>query len=1175
MKNPWIKSVLFVVLSAWMGLNAMAQESTSGAIAGKVSDPTGRPIAKAAIIATSEFGTRTTETDNGGNYILPFLKPGKYNLRAEAAGGFNTVVQNDVVVGLNQRTAINFTLEPGKVEKVTVTGAAPLVEVQSTSTGTNIKYEDFANSVPLGRSFTDTYAVAAGVVSGLGTGQGNYAIGGASGLENAYLIDGVNITNTGFGGIGAYNIVYGSLGTGVTSEFLDEVQIKTGGFEAEYGQALGGIINTIVKSGTNDFKGSVAWYSSPTGLWGPARLVELDSGAANRVDTVTNDFAFSVGGPIKKDKIFYFIAYNPVITTDFNRAQSLGNPAFGAAQAFTSFDPADTIFGTDPAGFPVADARAFPSAGRDLERRREANNYAVKLNWRVSDRQQLELTLFGDPARGERGPQRDNAPLYGDFATGGGESRISFGSNNATIKWNAVFGPRFFMEAQVGRHFGKFRETSARNEYNYVDLRNNLEFRRGASFYTDPNTSVQEPFTPSPVISRQGGVGFITQQDDKNTQYQVKLTSIAGKHELKYGVQYDDIEYRENATYTGPSFNVQLPVSYYDPMTRTVETVDEVDNATGVPGPDGIQDFIAVPSRSGALVNIRNGVGDPAEAFDSANRFRVTRARLGPELPFSKAEELNFFIQDTWTILPRLTLKLGARYTEEKINGAGSFDLGFGTQAVEDQISPGVFIPTRIFTAGTSAYRPDSYNFAGNLAPRIGLSWDVQGNGKSRLYVNYGRYYERVPSDLAVRAFSNEVGISRQEFTRRDLTDPRTSGSSPQCVDTTGVPTSVDCATSAPVFTQGVDQTAVVGGVKLPYEDEISGGYAFEITPSSAFEVRAIFRTQGRVLEDTQVNSVEAIQNFYYGTAYGYPYDPFGGSAGQPNSPTFPARVFGTYFLANPGTRAIPPGLQVGTDFPKPERDYKALELVYTKRFSNRWSLNANYRLSRLTGNYEGLFRNDNGQSDPNITSLYDFPNSPLMAGQFIKGPLPSDVRNVLHIYPSYLFPFKLRVGANLTWASGVPRTSLLAHPSYQNSGEIPGIDPVYAYWADLGSPNCPSGATTDPCLATTASLPDALSDPGNVIQTVFLYSYTPVKRGNLGRTPDIYTFDLHADYPIQTGKAMLRLMLDVFNVPGTRRATAFDDNIELTAGVTDPDFKKPIAFQTPRSWRLAARWEF
>ncbi len=238
---------------------ALAQELTTGTISGKVSDPTGRGIPGAVIIATSQFGTRTAETDANGAYILPFLRPGTYTVRAEAPGGFTTVIRNDVGVGLNQKTSLDFTLEPGKTETVTVSGQAPLVDVTSTSTSTNIKYGDFANSVPLGRAFTDTYAVAAGVVSGLGTGEGNYSISGASGLENQYLIDGVNITNTGYGGIGAYNINYGSLGTGVTSEFLDEVQIKTGGFEAEYGQALGGIINS---SRTSSFTSSPIIRSS-------------------------------------------------------------------------------------------------------------------------------------------------------------------------------------------------------------------------------------------------------------------------------------------------------------------------------------------------------------------------------------------------------------------------------------------------------------------------------------------------------------------------------------------------------------------------------------------------------------------------------------------------------------------------------------------------------------------------------------------------------------------------------------------------------------------------------------------------------------------------------------------------------------------------------------------------
>src|SRR6266571_8024735 len=530
----WWAALLLLVLATVTP--ALAQELTTGTISGKVSDPTGRGIPGAVIIASSQFGTRTAETDANGAYILPFLRPGAYTVRAEAPGGFTTVIRNDVGVGLNQKTSLDFTLEPGKTETVTVSGQAPLVDVTSTSTSTNIKYGDFANSVPLGRAFTDTYAVAAGVVSGLGTGEGNYSISGASGLENQYLIDGVNITNTGYGGIGAYNINYGSLGTGVTSEFLDEVQIKTGGFEAEYGQALGGIINTIVKSGTNDFKGSVAWYSSPSSLQSSRQLVKLDAGTANRVNEDVQDFAFSVGGPFIKDKLFFFFAYNPVLTTHTVAAQSLADPANVASVAgVTVFDE------TAPTGFGVTDL-AFPSSVGNLERKRTANNYAVKLSWQASPKHVLELTAFGDPANGD-GPQRPNASRFIDFATGGGESSIHFGSNNQALKWNAVFSPKFFMEAQVTHHFGKFREGSTNNSYEYEDIRNVQEFIRGATDYIDPSGPTAVPFKVLPVEPFQGGVGFISNQDDKDTQYQVKFTSIVGKHEIKYGLSYDDISY--------------------------------------------------------------------------------------------------------------------------------------------------------------------------------------------------------------------------------------------------------------------------------------------------------------------------------------------------------------------------------------------------------------------------------------------------------------------------------------------------------------------------------------------------------------------------------------------------------------------------------------------------------
>src|SRR5262245_9598881 len=209
-RTAWL--VVFIAAILCVG-PAAAQELTSGTLAGKVLDPTGQPVPGVTVLATCEMGTRTAETDETGQFLIPFLRPSNYTVRIEASGGYNSLVQNDVVVSLNQRTQLSFTLQTGLTETVVVTAQAPLVDPESTSTGTNIKYDQFSRSVPLGRAFTDTYLVAPGVVSGLGTGAGNAAIGGASGLENLYLIDGVNITNTGYGGIGAYNLVYGSLGT--------------------------------------------------------------------------------------------------------------------------------------------------------------------------------------------------------------------------------------------------------------------------------------------------------------------------------------------------------------------------------------------------------------------------------------------------------------------------------------------------------------------------------------------------------------------------------------------------------------------------------------------------------------------------------------------------------------------------------------------------------------------------------------------------------------------------------------------------------------------------------------------------------------------------------------------------------------------------------------------------
>ena len=117
--------------------------------------------------------------------------------------------------------------------------------------------------IPVGRRFSDTLYIAPGVSSGGQVGEANPSMSGGSGLENQYVVDGVNITNAGYGALGSYSIVFGSLGNGVPFDFIKETQVKTGGYEAEFGQSTGGVVNVVTKSGTNTLRGSAFGYFRP------------------------------------------------------------------------------------------------------------------------------------------------------------------------------------------------------------------------------------------------------------------------------------------------------------------------------------------------------------------------------------------------------------------------------------------------------------------------------------------------------------------------------------------------------------------------------------------------------------------------------------------------------------------------------------------------------------------------------------------------------------------------------------------------------------------------------------------------------------------------------------------------------------------------------------------------
>ncbi|MGE5813172.1 MAG: carboxypeptidase regulatory-like domain-containing protein, partial [Acidobacteriota bacterium] len=219
-------------------LGAFAQETT-GTITGQALDNQGLAVPGVTITIVGSQGTKSVTTDTDGRYSVPFLTPGTYSIRAELQG-FKTVDQVNIVVSLGQTVNVPLKMEIGGVtENIQVTATSDLIDTQTTTTGANISSE-LLQRVPVGRSIASTLYLAPGVSSSGTAGTANPSISGGSGLDNHYVIDGVDVTNQGFGALGSYSIVFGSLGNATPFDFMQEVQVKTGGYEAEFGQSTGG-----------------------------------------------------------------------------------------------------------------------------------------------------------------------------------------------------------------------------------------------------------------------------------------------------------------------------------------------------------------------------------------------------------------------------------------------------------------------------------------------------------------------------------------------------------------------------------------------------------------------------------------------------------------------------------------------------------------------------------------------------------------------------------------------------------------------------------------------------------------------------------------------------------------------------------------------------------------------
>lgn len=302
---------ILLVLAA-LAVPAFAQEQR-GSIEGVVRDASGAVLPGATVDATSNVGQPvSTVTDALGVYRFPSLPPGNYKLTANLQGFVAREVV-DVRVGLGQIKKVDFSLPlSGVTETVQVTAETPLVDVRQAARQTNIRAEQ-VELLPKGRDFTSlvTQAPGANQESKLG----GLSIDGASAGENRYIIDGIETTN----------LQSGTSGKNVIVDFIEEVQVKSSGYTAEFGGATGGVINAVTKSGTNDFHGSLLYNFEGDALES-ARRPTLRTSLTNsdvaeyisypKDGRTRHEPGFGIGGPIAKNRMWFFGAYQPALTTN-------------------------------------------------------------------------------------------------------------------------------------------------------------------------------------------------------------------------------------------------------------------------------------------------------------------------------------------------------------------------------------------------------------------------------------------------------------------------------------------------------------------------------------------------------------------------------------------------------------------------------------------------------------------------------------------------------------------------------------------------------------------------------------------------------------------------------------------------------------------------------------------
>jgi hypothetical protein len=726
-KNPkptmWRMRLVFcLILLAVISISAAAQDITSGTIQGIISDEQGA-VVSGATVEVRNVGTnfsKTYVTEAGGRFTFLLLPPGKYVVSVSKQG-FAKLNQENVDLTVGRSIALNLTLKVSGVSgEVTIT-TTPTVDTVKTESSTTINDTSITNTPILGRKFEDLLTLTPGVSITQGPDGDEINFAGQRGIFNNVSLDGGDYNNGFFGEQAGGQ----RAAIDITLDAVKEFQVVATGANAEYGRTAGGVINVISKSGTNDVHGSAFYY---------LRHRALSSNTSDGKELTNfhrHQFGGTVGGPIKRDRAFYFFAFEGIRENldRPNLSEQTGATPCPVSNPTILANEQLIISNTDCqrlALLNLFDTRRGSNEGLPVNRKINNNAFLGKVDLDLNSSNKLSASYNFDYSKNTN--QTFDVPTYGTSANGTeGPSKIHVFNTNLYT----TFSPTKLNEA----HFTYSREERPRGATpsgipEDTSIGNTTTFRFGNPFFLQPK--VDETFW--------------------RTQVRDSFSIISGRHTVKFGGEW---MHSLNTQVFRGFFTGRWIFDSVNGFLRYASTP-----AGGGFGPD------AMLCSGGSWITAAAPFNEMCPGTETSitplNLFLQAAGRSGPATDAAgassiKNEDYALFAQDRWQIAPNFTLNFGLRW-EAQIFPKPTVDprdTAYGILLDDPTFPSNGLIP----------------NDKGMWQPRVGFAWDITKDGKTALRASWGIYNARQNMLSQVSAITTN-GVQQQSIAGGNTANP-------------------------------------------------------------------------------------------------------------------------------------------------------------------------------------------------------------------------------------------------------------------------------------------------------------------------------------------------------------------------------------------------------------------